>query len=552
MITSLGEGYGERFPTSHLVRYGRTRSTIKDLQDPYRQEMKYRFEDAFRADPTVRVGLTLKTQFILGKRGKTVLDVAKEFALEEERKKALDAVMNNAEYKGLKTYVDATNRRVKLHSKLKAAIIQSKVGGRSALFVEKYGAANPLGVPAGTPADLKVLNWTRLGDVQVNQATWKLEAVQYTELEKPDDFMPAEDIIYFTNADFHITPNSLYYGLSQIEPIAHVSETNRIIDELDLKEINASLWAGFGIMKFGTKNDAEISKIMRDFKPGRFLGTNLDVQVEVHQIAHDVDKLVEERNENTKRIAAALQMPSFLMGFEDVTNRATTVSILHAWEDSVLEDERTWLRDILEPQWYDTLTMIYFGENDLEKIEVKIKQEFESITLESRSETATAMLPLYLNGVIPIGKLLELLGMEDVKEQMEQEEEERKKLALQMEAEKERVRIEAEMNNQNQQQQTDDQEQQPGSEDQTNQDQEQPQSDETDSKQQSQRQKQKLQKPAPKAATVDNSSSSFVTTLSELGNKQFLTVDEQIKLSIAQSKKKVMDAILNKVEAEQF
>jgi len=46
-------------------------------------------------------------------------------------------------------------------------------------------------------------------------------------------------------------------------------------------------------------------------------------------------------------------VPTFLVGKEDVTNRATTATIMDAWSKSKLEKERTWLRGIIEPQWND-------------------------------------------------------------------------------------------------------------------------------------------------------------------------------------------------------
>jgi hypothetical protein len=396
--------FAARMPTSHIMRYGRAASSV-NLRDPYTSQMKARFEDAWRADPIIRETIERKVMFILGKRTKTSLDIAEEFPAEEQRKKAVEAVMSNQEYQKAKAAIDETNRRVKFHQRLRAAIVQCKVAGRSALFIEKF--------EGGRPADLKVLNSFKLGQVKIDEDTWHFKSVQYSDYASKEDLM-AEDLLYFTNLDYHVSPNTLHYGYSEIEGVAHVSECNRMIDEMDLKEINRSLWAGFGLIRFKTKNEAEMEAFISKFDPAIWTAINQDVDIEVRQIAHDLEKLVMERTENDKRIIRALGVPLFLMGYEDIPTRATAHEVLLGWRESVLEDQRTWLRDMLEPQWYDTLLMQELNIKDISEIKVKVKQEFEDITFETFKDKADALLPLYSEGILPLDKLLKMLDMEDI------------------------------------------------------------------------------------------------------------------------------------------
>jgi hypothetical protein len=445
-------------------------SQIYVLQDPYRNRDKARFEDAYRSDPIVRRCTNVFAKFVLGSRTKTVIDIRDEFVTQEKQQKALasaadltkkpttdlkPAMYNNnaavtslldqqdkqlvqdakqeailatgiisrSELDDLKTYIDRINRRVRFHERVKAAMIQSFVGGRAALLVERDQATG------GEPTDLKILNWKKLEDVYADIDSWQFLGVGYADREK-DDPLRAEEIIYLTNFDFHISPDTLYYGLSQIEPIAHISEANRLIDEEDLKEANRTLWAQHGLIKFPPTVSAEkMDEFIENFYPGTWNATSEDVTVESHAIDIDLESLVVERNENDRRILRSFGVPAFLMGFEEITNRATSEQVLNAWRESELSDVRTWLQDQLEPQYFDSLIKIRFPDLDLEELELKAKLEFQDITFEPLKDKAEAVVGLYQAGIIDLGKALEVLDMSDILEKMLLEKQRKQELA---------------------------------------------------------------------------------------------------------------------------
>lgn len=388
--------------------------------------MKLRFEDAWRADPTVRRAINKKVQFILGKRPISVLDTRKEYTgLEEMKKKAFDDVVGNKKYQEMKSEFDSLNTKVHLRKNLKAALVQCKVLGRSALFVEK--------TPDGVPAELKLLNCFKLGQVKANNDSWRFESVDYNEFEPPDNVMEAKDLLYFTNLDYHVSPDTLYYGYSDIETIAHTSENNRLIDEIDVKEINRSLWASFGVVNFETKNDTEIQQFLRDYKPGTWIGTNLGIKVDVHDMNHDLKELMEERDKNEKRILRGVGLPVFMNGFEDVTNRATSLTVAQIWKEGDLEDDRSDLKDQINPQWCDTFVVNHLEiktDKELEELEVKIKMEFEDIAFETLGEKVEALVPLYNLGFIGPERFLKMVGLEDVADEVKTEQEKRLKFII--------------------------------------------------------------------------------------------------------------------------
>lgn len=340
-------------------------------------------------------------------------DETKPLDIEALKRKAIEVVMSDQEYLKMKNTIDRINSKVGLRQKLIAAFIQAKIGGRAALEIG-WGKVDGQTLPV----DLRILNWLRLGQIEVNEKTWAFERVQYLDLPRTDEWLEADEIIYFPHFNIHISPNTMWYGLSALESVAHVSEDNRLIDEEDLKELNRSLWAAFGLLKFETKNEAEISKFLDDFKPGTWTGTNIPVEAQIVQLATELRALVDERNENDRRILRGLGVPNMLVGFEDVQNRATAQNVLLAWKESVLTDERTWIRDIVEPQWLDSITAIILNEKNPDKIPVKVKLEFEEILLETFADNAKILLQLYKEGVIPLEKLLKSIGFDDVIEEV--------------------------------------------------------------------------------------------------------------------------------------
>lgn len=164
--------------------------------------------------------------------------------------------------------------------------------------------------------------------------------------------------------------------------------------------------------------DAEIDNFLENFYPGTWNGTSQDVIVETHDLHIDLSALTNERNENDKRIMRGIGIPSFIMGFEDVTNRATSEQVLNAWRESELNDRRTWLQDQLEPQWFDMIITNEFPDVDVKNLRIKAKMEFEDITFETLADKTSAVVPLYQAGIVPLEKVLKLLDMEDVLEQV--------------------------------------------------------------------------------------------------------------------------------------
>ncbi len=167
-----------------------------------------------------------------------------------------------------------------------------------------------------------------LGQVRIDENTYKIEAVLYNQnnrgVNTPQNYLNAERLIYFVNTDYHISPYTVKYGYSDIEPIAHISECNRIMNEEDFKEINFTMWAGFGLIKVpSARNMQDVQQFLSNFKGGKWSVISQDVQVEIHELKNDLTAMINERRENEQLILRALNVPSAILGFEDIQNFAT-------------------------------------------------------------------------------------------------------------------------------------------------------------------------------------------------------------------------------------
>ncbi len=398
--------------------------TYAILRDPYNWPMKIRFEESYRMDPVVRSAINRKCAFILGKELKTQFDLLESFSHPSEARAAMNIFMKDQEYLDAKGKIDEVMRRVKFQHKLKGAVIQAKVYGRSALLVE---TDPPEQGGDGFPTNIKILNSKLLGQVRIDEYTWELQQIQYNTnsrgLNDPYNFLDASDIIYLTNLDFHISPYTIHYGLSDIEPIQHISEVNRIMNETDLKETNNSMWAGFGLIKVPTtRNIGEVNAFLGQFQAGKWTAISQDVICEVHELQKDLQSLIMERNENEKLILRCLNVPAMILGFEDIANYATAQEVMLAWHESVIEEERTWINEILQDQWFDSLFAQALNMNlkEFADLSIRVKLAFEDVSLEALKDKVLAVLPLYEAGLLPGEKVLEILGYDDVLDQMQQ------------------------------------------------------------------------------------------------------------------------------------
>ena len=173
------------------------------IKPPYNNASLDRFEDAFRSDKLIQNGIVKRVELCIGKHGKIIMDTTEEFDNADDRTAALEKVQNNTKYQDARKTIQKLHTKddINFHTNLKAAVIQAKVYGRSA--IEQVGADEE-----NLPEALHVLNSKRLAQPEIDPITWKFIGVHYLDLEKGstgmEDVLPAEDLIYFRHRDFNV------------------------------------------------------------------------------------------------------------------------------------------------------------------------------------------------------------------------------------------------------------------------------------------------------------------------------------------------------------
>jgi hypothetical protein len=261
------------------------------------------------------------------------------------RAQAFQQIMAFEPYKKAMDAANEVLRRTNFRKVIHAAGIQASIYGRACIEKVRDPAS-------GKILKLNVLNSKLLGDIEVDPDTWEFKGIHYRDLPKYDDLLEAKDIIYVTRNDYHVSSGSMYYGLSDLEPIVDGSETKRIIKQEDLKEIAKALWSGFGWMKFNDPNvtQEQLQEIVENMKAGAWTATDHSVELEVKEIAQNAPMLLEIINEMNLETARDLSIPSPLVGYENKQNYSNLVQTLISWKESDLDAERRWLKDLVENQ----------------------------------------------------------------------------------------------------------------------------------------------------------------------------------------------------------
>jgi hypothetical protein len=292
------------------------------------------------------------------------------------------------------------------------------------------------------PTGLHILNSKRLAQPDIHPQTWKFMGVHYLDLEKgvtgTEDILAAEDIVYFTNKDYHVSPGSLYYGLSELEGIVDGSDSKRIAKQEDIKEIMKSNWAPFLILKFVNPNitTAQMQQVVDGISPGIPFGHKQDIETTKIDLQSDLQKITEAVDFLNRESLRELGVPAFVGGYEQIANYANSQQILLAYKEIELEADRTWVKDIVQPQW---LNRLFYRLLDIDieagdEPDVKLSYEFEDVSFETTLDKVSGALLLFDRQLISGEKVLKIAGFEDQIEEyklMEQEREQRRLLMQQ-------------------------------------------------------------------------------------------------------------------------
>jgi len=428
----------------------------------YPEEYLKRCSNAFLFDDVVFSALNRLSFFTFGtgedirsilypvstKQLKSEMEAKKELELVEVIRQGMDkagVIIDNhlkpQEIQDFENFINYTDKNCRLIDHLRQNQISAHVFGRSASYIEYSTEYNKsLKLPADTPIGLKPMKSQYLGNVTVDPVTWRINAVQYKDptltfdekrlvdigvaeqgRKEKDKFelqyIPVDDVLYFVKNNYNMMKeeDDQYFGHSTFQCIMAQTEENRRLKQIVIPAINQGHWAGSGYWYFPNWSESMMRRFFGSIKPGAHVGIPDErIKFQEAKLTYDYAGLINLQNELKKQILSVFGMPSFLMNFEDVTNRATSDTVIMAFNESMIKSERAWISSILDLQWYPKLFKLYYPNDEFLHIKMKMKMEFESISFETFLEKAVAVANLVEKGVITKAEGRALLDFPDV------------------------------------------------------------------------------------------------------------------------------------------
>jgi hypothetical protein len=426
------------------------------FKDPYSDTYKNRLLNAWYFDPVIQQSIYIRTSNLLGKARQTRLepDISVIFDDKIDSLTQISDIIPKEEQKKLMEYIKLVEKLTRINRRYQYLVMDWFVGGRSALhkrtdkkIIDKYRPkAKEKGykLPDETPTNLMDLEWWRLGQVKVDQ--WDdISKVEYRDTsrfkpkEKPPEdekgfgmMIPIEQLIYMTRLEKR-------YGRSIIQPILSVSEQNRMMNEQDLPEIFRARWAPSGLFTSETMSQEELAEFIAERDSAK--DTGVKGKMEYIKLSTDADPepMTKARHENSRFMLMQTDVPSFMMKMEEITNRATSASVLAAWRSLTLENDRTEFRELMWEQFYQPLIVLYMqanGEPDFDMIDfdAKIAYVFQNLAFEDDKTQAEVVDLLQKNGIESIVESRRRMNMPlememgDIDITREKEEQEQKEL----------------------------------------------------------------------------------------------------------------------------
>lgn len=352
----------------------------------------------------------------------------KDYESEDDLRTALDDTgYDEKERKELLDFIQTVNVNTGMEWFQQYLATQSMVGGVAGLFVETFTkpVSIPIGkdekkgsieIPVGTPAMLKPLHWSYFDQVRVNEKSWAFEEVRYTDFENfasnSPVFVPARNLIYITRNDKMVTPNNLYYGLSDYHSILKLSNIIRQAEEVDFPEIVTSFWAGSGIFKFKNMNVDEMDKFMQSVGPALYRGFNSQIDFMPANLKHDGWFLITLIQTIISHMLMKLRIPEFMYaGSGKNTSRKDVEMQMNFFRDIVLAKERWNMDHFLNDQWYGELISLWTKETDPLKRKFRVVQNYAPLNFEDILAKANSLELLVRRYFIDIHEGRRYLGL---------------------------------------------------------------------------------------------------------------------------------------------
>ena len=332
-------------------------------ENNYDETTFWRIHDAYRTDGAIQRSLDTIVEAVVGRKRTTlILDTNDYFDNDEEELEALDKIKENELYSKYVRNISKINKDLDMNTLEKMILTNAFVYGRAALLIE-YDK-DPLEFIDALPAAIKPLASLRIGRVFYYADTWKLAGIEYLDFEENSRIIEPYRLIYYVNKDYHVSPRTIHNGYSILEPVIDIAETNALNRQTNIKEINKKLWAAFIIVKYKGKKKQDVENFKKYWRAGMPIIGNRDFEVQVEDVAHDLDKLIAQGLDADKKIARDLNIPIMLTGHDNEQAMATAGTVIHSWINFRLESVRTAFRNVFEKQWIEPVLIRLINRNE--------------------------------------------------------------------------------------------------------------------------------------------------------------------------------------------
>lgn len=332
-------------------------------ENNYDETTFWRIHDAYRTDGAIQRSLDTIVEAVVGRKRTTlILDVNDYFDNDEEELEALNKIKENELYQKYVRTISKINKDLDMNTLEKMILTNAFIYGRAALLIE-YDK-DPLKFKDALPAAVKQLSSLRIGRVFYYEDTWELAGIEYLDFKDGHQIIEPYRLIYYVNKDYHISPRTLHNGYSILEPVIDIAEINALNKQTNIKEINKKLWAAFIVVKYKGKKKQDVENFKKYWRAGMPIIGNRDFEVQVEDVAHDLDKLMAEGLDFDKKIARDLNIPIMLTGHDNEQAMATAGTVIHSWINFRLESVRTAFRNVFEKQWIEPVLIRLINKNN--------------------------------------------------------------------------------------------------------------------------------------------------------------------------------------------
>ena len=235
-------------------------------------------------------------------------------------------------------------------------------------------------------------------------------------------------MIYFCNRPDSPRRRTMWYGYSDLQRVVGAARAWRRIIEFDMPEVTTSAWAGYGMFilkKLGRSSaDATIdaNTLLNSLNAGAFNCVTVDSMDEIEfknlDLEPKIKEMVDLASFYERILIGNFAVPSALLGREEDQNRATLIGKIQFFLAGTVKATREWISDQISSQWYER-NMEHMGMGELLKV-VRVKAEFEAVQVESWFDLVESVMKLkVVLPNLPNDKILELLNLEEIKDDLE-------------------------------------------------------------------------------------------------------------------------------------